>query len=47
MVIVCEFGGRKQIVPIVLALGSEDSKVSFKLLVKMFSLAISLWVISH
>jgi hypothetical protein len=47
MVIVYEFDCGKQIVPIVLALGSEDLKVSFKFLIKMFGLAIGLWVISY
>jgi hypothetical protein len=32
-------------VPIFLVLAGEDSKVFFKLLVKVFSLAIGLWVI--
>jgi hypothetical protein len=35
------------IVPIILMLASENSKISFKLLVEMFGLAIGLWVISY
>jgi hypothetical protein len=47
MVVVIKLTEGQQLVPVVLALICKVLEISFKLLVNLFSLAISLWMVSH
>ncbi|KNZ77542.1 hypothetical protein J132_05167 [Termitomyces sp. J132] len=45
IVVVLEFGIRKEFVPVILALIAEEAEILFQLLVYMFCLAIRLWMV--